>query len=223
VLQTVNSPFFALRQKIGAIPQAVQLLGAGNVATIVTGLVLRQSLGGAGVSLERFWDSAEKVAQIAAFVAGKLPRVGRDEAYTLGLFRDCGIALLLRRFPDYAQTLKLSAGDNTGMIKLEEERHGTNHATVAYLVARRWELPEQICEAIQRHHDMSIFEEGYTDQTAPLTLVALNMLSEYLFDEVMRGRSNAHWARNGDRIVEHLGLSRSELKDIEEEIPALFA
>lgn len=222
VLQTVNSPFYGLRRKIGSIPQAVQILGAGNVATIVTGLLLRQSVGEGGPSLERFWDSAEKVAGIAAHVAGLLPRVSRDEAYSLGLFRDCGIPLLIRRFPDYIQTLKLGAGDDLAMVKLEDERHGTNHAMVAYMVARRWELPDAICTAIQRHHDTSIFDES-EDAGGPATLVALNAVAEHLFDEGLRGRNDHHWTTIGPKVLHHLGLSVSEFKDIEDEIPALFA
>lgn len=61
MLKLVNSPFFGLSRKIDSPQQAVAILGLGNVTGIVTGLSLKSSLGG-GLNLERFWDSADRVA-----------------------------------------------------------------------------------------------------------------------------------------------------------------
>jgi len=223
MLRVANSPTFGLRRKIGSIPHALTLLGAKNIADIVTGIVLRQTVGGKGQSMDRFWDSAEKVAGIASFVAGLLPRVSCDEAYTLGLFRDVGIPILIQRFPAYRETLKLAAGDDCAMVTLEESRHGTNHMTVGFLVARAWHLPEILCEAVQRHHDMTVFDDSSLARGGPATLVALNVLSEHLHDEILRGRTNIQWGNAGLVVLDHLGLTHSEYRDIADEISSQFA
>lgn len=224
VLKTVNSPAFGLRSKIGNIKQAVQMLGASNVRNIVSGLILRTTLSGtAGMSLERFWDSSEKVANIAAHICTVLPRAPRDEAYTFGIFRDCGIPMLMQRFPDYKETLAKAAGDDRPMPMVEDEHHGTNHVVLGYMVAKSWGLSPTLCDALLRHHDTSIFQT--TDSTSPTsrTLVAINYLAEHLNDTMIRLRDDHQWNNMGEATLTHLGLSHHDLEELKEDVAALFA
>jgi len=200
MLKTLNSPLFALRSKIGNVTQAVQLLGMRNVRNIVTGLMLRNMVG-AGQNLERFWDSAA----INAYLCSILPKTPRDEAYTFGLFRDCGIPILMQRFPEYRDTLKRAAGDDRPMPVVEDERHGTNHATVGYMVARSWGLSDAICQSILRHHDIDMINGK--DSTVPLahTLVAINFFAEHLNDTMLRMRQDSQWELHGEMVLDYLG------------------
>ncbi|EXI85031.1 MAG: HDOD domain protein [Candidatus Accumulibacter sp. BA-94] len=222
MLKTVNSPFFGLSRRISSVGQAVNMLGLKMTARIVTGLVLRMTMGGKQASLERFWDTAEKVACISSYIASTLPRGPRDEAYCFGLFRDIGIPMLLQKFPDYRQTLALA--DNSvdrPMTVLEEERHATDHATLGYLVARSWFLPEAICEGIRYHHDPSVFDSRDLLNPTALALIAINALAEHLHDEYFRMRANAAWQQMADRVLACLGLSEDEYCDLREEVTTL--
>ena len=218
-LKTVNSPFFGLPKKIGSMQQAVTLLGVRNITTLATGLLLRNAVGGDKVSLERFWDSAEKVARIAAYIASTLPRISRDDAYTFGLFHDCGMPVLMQKFPDYKETLRLANGNvNRPMTEVEDERHATNHATLGYLLSKAWYLPDAICEAIMRHHDTSIFTRGDHVSPAARTLIAVVLLAEQIHDEVLRLRNSPQWDSLGDHVLSHLGLDQAEYIDLKEEV-----
>ncbi|MBP9218257.1 MAG: HDOD domain-containing protein [Sterolibacterium sp.] len=222
ILKVVNSPYFGLRSKVASVPAAVQLMGMRNVKSIVTGLLLKTTLSGGAVSLERFWDSAEKVAKISSFIATRLPRGPRDEAYTMGLFRECGIPLLMQRFPDYKETLKVAGGDPRPMTAVEEERHGTNHAVIGYMVAKTWGLPEVLSEALQRHHDASVFDEGDTASAGVRTLVAINYLAEYLNDTSMRMRDNPQWNSVAEQVLDHLGFNSGEFEELREDVVPLL-
>lgn len=222
ILKVVNSPYFGLRSKVASVPAAVQLMGMRNVKSIVTGLLLKMTLSGGAVSLERFWDSAEKVAKISSFIATRLPRGPRDEAYTMGLFRECGIPLLMQRFPDYKETLKVAGGDPRPMTAVEEERHGTNHAVIGYMVAKTWGLPEVLSEALQRHHDASVFDEGDTASAGVRTLVAINYLAEYLNDTSMRMRDNPQWNSVAEQVLDHLGFNSGEFEELREDVVPLL-
>ena len=222
MLKTVNSPTFALKSRCASVQQAVQLLGMRNAASIVTALSLRQFAQGSGSqSFERFWDSAEKVASVAAFVATLLPRVSRDECYSFGLFRDAGIPPLMLRWPEYRETLKMAAGDPRPLPVLEEERHGTNHTVVGYLMARSWGLPETICEAVQRHHDHGVYAQDSGISAQALTLIAVNRLAENIHCEVLTMRPDPEWQTVGGEVLKYLGLSRGEDSDLREEISTL--
>ncbi len=221
-LKTVNSPFFGLQNKIGSMQQAVSLLGVRNITTLATGLLLRKSVGGDKLTLERFWDSAEKVARIAAYIASTLPRISRDDVYTFGLFHDCGMPVLMQKFPEYKDTLRLANGSvGRPMTEVEDERHATNHATVGYLLARAWYLPDTICEAILRHHDISIFTRGDHISPTARTFIAVVLLAEQIHDEVMRMRNSPPWDLLGSDVLAHLGLDQAEYVDLKEEVLGL--
>jgi HD-like signal output (HDOD) protein len=218
VLKTLNSPLFGLRQKVGNVGQAAMLLGASNLKNIVTGVMLRQLSGGDHPNLERFWDSAEKVATISAFLCTVLPRTPKDEAYTLGLFRDCGIPIMMQRFPDYKETLAACAAYEGPMTDVEEQRHGTHHATVGYLVARSWGLSETVAQSILWHHRPSVFEDEGSVPALARTLVAVTLLAEHLHDTVLRLRDDARWERIGGRVLDYLGLREDEYQEIRDEV-----
>jgi HD-like signal output (HDOD) protein len=221
VLKIINSPFFGLQKKVGAVGIAVQMLGIKNVRCLVTGLLLRQSLGSGGGSFERFWDTSEKVARISAHLASIMPRLPKDEAYTFGLFREIGIPLMMQRFPDYKETLKRASGLDGPMTSVEEAAHGTNHATIGYMIARNWLLPESISEGILLHHDPAVLRTGEHISTQALALVMINYLAEHLNESVMGVRSDSHWKQSGAYVLSYFGLSEIELEELKAEIEQL--
>jgi HD-like signal output (HDOD) protein len=223
VLKTVNSPFFGLSRRISSVTQAVALLGMKATAQIVTGLVLRAALGGKNPALDSFWDNAEKVAGIAGYIASTLPRGPRDDAYCFGLFHDIGIPILLQKFPDYQQTLIFAENiSDQPLPVVERERHATDHATLGYLVARGWFLPEAICEGILYHHDASVFDDQDNLSSLTLTLIAINAMAEHFHDEHFRLRGNSRWAMIGGRALDHLGLHDDEYCDLREDLASMF-
>jgi len=222
VLKTVNSPFFGLSSRISSTAQAVNLLGMAATVHIVTSLALKAAVGGKVASLERFWDSSEKVAGMSRHIAAAIPRGPRDDAYCFGLFHDVGIPILMQKFPDYRQTLLLA--DSTSdrpFTAVEEERHATDHATLGYLVARGWYLPQAICEAILHHHDESVFDDLESVSPGALTLIAINALSEHLHDECLRQRETRSSKGMRCRALDHLGLTEDEYCDLRDEVTAM--
>jgi HD-like signal output (HDOD) protein len=221
VLKTLNSPLFALRSKVANIAQAVMLLGVSNTRNVITGLLLRGSLGGAAASLERFWDSAEKIASINAYICTRLPRAPREEAYTFGLFRDCGIPLLMQRFPDYRETLLLAANHERSLADVERVRHGTTHNAVGGVIARNWGLSDPVCQAIHNHHRPMIVGR---DDTPPLvkTLVAVNFLAEHIIETTLHQRPDPMWEAHAGAVLDYLNISDDRYYEIEENALAMF-
>ena len=74
-----------------------------------------------------------------------LAGVRADDAYTYGLFRDCGIVILLRRYPAYQGIL---AGANLDrdmpFTAVEQAALPTDHTVVGCLLAQNWWLPGEI-------------------------------------------------------------------------------
>ncbi len=218
MVKAVNSPAFGLSRKVGSVPQALSLLGLRNVTNIAMSLAIRHAIRGeTGGSMERFWDTAEKVALVCARLARMFRGIAADEAYTLGLFHDCGIPLLMRRYPAYAQVLAEANGTpGEPFTAVEERAFRTHHAVVGYFLARSWDLPAELCEAIRRHHETGLFSEG----NRPLrlqNLVGLVHLAEHVHHRAARDGFDLEWDKFEGPVLRHFGLHEDDLADIVEE------
>ncbi|MHB9119371.1 MAG: HDOD domain-containing protein [Burkholderiales bacterium] len=225
LFKTINSPFYGLRNKATTVKQAINLLGLSALLRMITGMALRNSFAGTNqISMERFWDASAKVALVTSYIAKQLPGMIRDEAYTFGLFQDCGIPVLMQRFPAYKETLGLANQSvSRKFTEIEDEIHGTNHATIGFLLAKSWRLPETVTKAIRFHHEHAMLVGEQDDlPVESQNLVALALLAERAI-QLHSGRSQtAEWVKGGPLVLAHLGLSDAEFNEIEEEIKQIL-
>lgn len=224
MLKAVNSPQFGLGRKVSSVPQAISVMGFKNVANIATALVIKNSLGGGNAALERFWDTAEKVALISARLARQFKGIAADEAYTVGLFHDVGIPLLMKRFDNYREVLmRANSEPGQSFTAGEDAAFSTNHTVVGFLLARSWGLSATLCEAIRSHHDMGLFVSA--DPVADLDLlnhVALIHLAEHVQHLTMRDGDDLEWDKFQGAVMCHFGLSEDDLLDIVEDAQRAF-
>lgn len=222
MLKAINSPIWRRSRKITSITQAIDLLGLNNVKSIATGLVLRTSVGAPnGQNMERFWDSAEKVALIGALIARGQSGITPDEAYTYGLFHDCGIPMLLHRFPGYRSALvKANQTEETTFTETEEQGVGTHHAVVGYFLARSWGLSEPVANAILQHHDVDILGSAEVAEST-LDFIALGHLAQHIVHLMSRDSRDIEWERFGPATMKRFGLSEDDFLDLQEEAQAV--
>jgi HD-like signal output (HDOD) protein len=71
-------------------------------------------------------------------VASRVKDMDRDAAHTYVLFRDCGMLVMLRKFPSYAEIIDQTATIRGAQLtRIEDVRFKFNHARVASALARR--------------------------------------------------------------------------------------
>lgn len=216
VLKSANSPFFALRRKVQSVQQAVAVLGLRNLLKIVYGVVLKQSLGGAGAPpLARFWERSNYNAVVSAYLAGRLSGVSTDDAYTFGLFHDAGISILVQKFPDYKQTLMEANATALAVTAVEDDRHHTNHVIVGALLARNWYLPDHVVWAIRYHHEPIIFTMPGRHATPDVCLlVAIRLISEHIVARFLNYPDDAEWEHAKEAALGHLGWFEDDIDDL---------
>jgi HD-like signal output (HDOD) protein len=186
-----------------------------NLLKIVYGVVLKQSLGGGTPPLARFWDRSNYNAVVCSYLAGRLPGVSSDDAYTFGLFHDAGIAILMQKFADYRQTLVQANAAPAGLTAIEDERHHTNHVIVGALLARGWYLPDQVVWAIRYHHQPSIFAEPRRHATPDVCLlVAIRLISEHIVARFLNFPDDAEWEQAKEAALAHLGWFEDDIDDL---------
>ena len=216
IMKIANSSFFQPMRQLGSINEALAFLGFGQVFNLLVKEVLEKSLSeSAPLHLERYWDSAAYTAAACAHLSHALPGTNRDNAYCFGLFHDCGIPLLMRRFPDYRSTLQLANEDQKGhFTRIEEVRHGTQHAVIGHLLSRNWGLPPAVSQAILCHHDYSIFNNNPDLPKESLTLIAINLIAEHVVGRFLRESPETEWEKGRYLVADFFGLSQVNLNNL---------
>ena len=226
LLKIVNSPHFGLTNRIASIQQAVNLLGCNTVINLINAQSIRGELTDeAIVTLNRFWDSAQDVAMTCLTLAKRIGYQSPDEAYTLGLFHNCGIPLMLKRFPNYMTVLEeayYNAGSERRVVDTENRLLNTNHAVVGYYTAKSWNLPLYLCEAIANHHNaQSFFEEDVGRDAQLKTLMAILKMAEHICAsyKVLGNQEQDHeWECIQTQVLEYVGLSEYDFESLRETI-----
>lgn len=219
ILKTVNSTLYGLRRQISAIDQAVGMLGMNTVATLVTGLALRTAVPAQG--LDRFWDGAARTALVSGYIAKHLGCVAPADAHLFGLFRDCGIPLLLQRFGDYKETLRLAnAESERAFTDVEDDRYATNHAVVGSLLAANWSLSEDLRTAIRVHHELDVFQSDHTPNV--MNLVAVGILAEHIENAHSRLSSECEWTKLGEAALKHLMMREEDMDELASDALAML-
>jgi len=224
VLKVVNSPFFRLRNQITSITQALNLLGVDNAVNIVNSLSIRDSLTDRSIiELTRFWDNAIDVAMASAAISRIIGISSPDEAYTLGLFHNSGIALLMSKYKNYSKVLQSAyAQPKVRITDIENARIECNHSVIGYFVARSWKLPGYLAEAIADHHKTEpIFSENVICDTQKKNLLAILKLAETIcntFKTIGRAEQDYEFARIKKDLLLYLGLSDYDFENLQAEL-----
>ncbi|RMG33847.1 MAG: HDOD domain-containing protein [Gammaproteobacteria bacterium] len=219
VLRTVNSAFFGMRGRVSDIRQAVVLLGVQRIANLVSAYELRRAMTGkAAISMERFWDSAQRVAEVCVWVGRSLePPVPLEDLYATGLFRDCGIPIMALCFTDYLAVLKeANASTEEPLTAFEDRRYETNHSQAGHALAEAWGLPELIGEMALQHHETDYWN-GQPERSHR-QVMALLLVAERIVDGCQGRPENADWLTNGPHALQELGLNAQAFEALSLEV-----
>ena len=228
LIKTINSPFYGLRNKISSVNQAVGLLGLSMLTSIISNLVLRNVFIDKEdqTSMERFWDSSAKFALSTMYLAKKIPGLNKDDAYTYGLFQNCGIPVLMQRFPNYKKTLNIANNLSEGKFtSVEDDVHGTDHAVIGYMMTKSWNLPEVTTNAVRFHHEYDMLSESQSKiHSESKNLIALGLLADHAVQLNSGSNKNfsLEWIKGGALALAQLGLSDIDFADICEDIAHLL-
>ena len=231
LLKIVNSPYYGLSNKIASIRRAVTVLGSRTVINLINAQSIKGEMtDDTIVTLNRFWDTAQDVAMTSLTLAKRTGTQALDEAYALGLFHDCGIPLMLKRFPDYMRVLEqgyANAGTGSRVVDTENRHFNTNHAVVGYYTAKSWRLPVHLTEAIANHHNaLAIFSDDSSRNSQLKNLLAILKMAEHICaSHTVLGnqREDHEWDSIRHLVLDYIGLSDYDFDNLKESIRELGA
>lgn len=215
LFRVAGSPVFGLRAKADSLEKAITLLGLRTTHAIASGEALRCGLNDPALQkvMDKLWQRVGAVAEamVATLKATRMRDVRQDQAMLLGLFHDCGVAVACRRYPAYAVGLAQSAGW-PDLAALDHAQQ-TDHSIIGQMVARSWQLPQDIALAIRHHHATRL--TGLPESVAGL--IALLQFAIHLVNR-RSGAEDAEWTQWQANVIGRLVKDESGLADLEAEL-----
>jgi HD-like signal output (HDOD) protein len=222
LIKTANSAYFGARQRVRSVREALTVLGLRATTRAIATIALRQAFPSTP-SLERFWDSSARIARLSGWLAQQLnlPELTPEDAYTFGLFRDCGIAILLIAHSKAYEKILLDANNESILCftSLEDKLLQVNHAIVGSNLAQNWRLPSEINLAIRQHHDINMLQLHDTRLPHILLgarLIALAQLSEHILQIKLGLSMTQEWAKLGSACLQVLNITPEHLAKLYE-------
>lgn len=157
VLKMANSAFYSGRRQIKTVVDATVLLGFDTVQSLVlastVGKVMERELKGYSYERNALWRQSQISAIMAKTIAKKTRAANQDIAYTAGLLKDVGKVILDEYVSEsYKEILDKIANDTVSYVDAEQEVLGFNHGQVGAKIIEKWQLPQELSEAIEYHH-----------------------------------------------------------------------
>lgn len=217
LLKTANSPVFGYRTRVSTVREALTMLGLINVLRALAGIALRQAAPETPL-LKGFWENSVRVALLSGWLVKQLgvrDGIRSEDAYTFGLFHDCGIPVLLKALPGYEATYELACRESERpLTEIETQHHTLNHAMVGCALAHSWFLPQVHVQAILHHHNIGLlFAPESEIPHGSRRLIALAHLAEMLSDDVHEARDH-EWQRLGDSCLTILDCTSERVADL---------
>lgn len=157
ILRLANSAYYGYPRRISTVSEASVLLGFQAIRSLTltasVGGLLMKEVPGYGLGKNELWKQSQSCAIISRYIARKVRFIKVDQAYVAGLLRDIGKVIVSYYLTDhFKQIMDLVESENISFLDAEERILGFHHGQVGAEIAKKWNLPEDLAEAIAYHH-----------------------------------------------------------------------
>lgn len=213
MVRQATSPFFAYRGKVNSVSDAItRVLGVEPALRLAFGVIAGKAMRSPAdgpVGRKAVWLQAAYSAALMQSMAENLPQSNRalpGMCYLGGLMHNIGLLLLGHLFPSDLHALNKAVIENpsTPLINLEQRLFMTDHTEVGAWLMQKWNMPEEVVIAVQRHHD-----ETYRGKNAIYANLAL--LADRLLQRL--GQGGADSEELPAALLADLGLQEADLMD----------
>jgi HD-like signal output (HDOD) protein len=197
ILRAANSASSGSQQRISSASNAVMRLGPSLVLSISLGQGIQSQM----KDEEALWRHSIG----AALATEAMRRVGLRPppgTFIAALVHDVGKLVIRRRLKRTGITIASKYPDEPW--RDESDQLGIDHAELTASIARTWELPEGIPEAVENHHHPHALEEGQVQKMAQF-VAAADAITHALDDEEPR------W---NPVITAHLGIGAEDQEKV---------
>jgi len=164
VLKIANSPFYGFQRRISTLDFAIMVLGFDSLKEILISISLISSFKKKQdkyFDSKEFWQHSLASGIAARTLARQLGYRISGESFVAGLLHDIGILVTHQYFHDDYKRIVGSATEGKSTFEdMEQAVLLATHGEIGAWLAERWNLPEQLIEAIKYHHKPEMAERN---------------------------------------------------------------
>ncbi len=213
-----------IREEARTIDRAIMMLGFDTVRSTVMSIKVFEMFDAqptaAGLDRREFWKHCLAVACAAELLARATDAAADpDELFVCGLLHDIGKLGLEQCLPkSYTRVVDSCNAQYGNIAEYERRIIGVDHTIAGRRLARKWELPALIENAIWlHHHPIEALPEGMEHARA----VALVHLADTIARQQRFGYSgNFAFPASAARLAEQIGLEPGVIDAVLEDLPA---
>lgn len=167
ILRRLNSAYYALSHRVADLRTAVSLLGVREIRNLAITVYVSRVFERKGdyktYKRAELWTHSVAVAATSRLVARVCGRGNSDEVYIAGLLHDFGLILLDQSLRRHFCKIIDELPSGTPAYLLEQRALTFDHAGLGGYVARKWNFPDQIADAIAYHHEPLRYQGEHKD------------------------------------------------------------
>ncbi len=156
VLKISNSPLFGAHTKVILVSEALKRIGVRNLESIFLTLGARKILNSKYHKQKSVWSHSAKTSIFARFLGEETEGFLKfsEIAAIAGLLHDLGRMVLLSLDLSMIEQIRVLRNEDSSSISewVEEYSLGITHSDIGYLIAKKWNFPEEILDVIKYHH-----------------------------------------------------------------------
>lgn len=158
VLMLSQSAFYGRKTRVSSLREAIFVLGNQKLMQVVltscASRFFQKAANGAETDERALWYHAVAAAVTGETVARQMKHKKVLTIYTACLLHDIGKTVLNQYAKVYLHLrVTNSKLDGKGLISAERKNLGIDHQELGELIARRWQFPKEVVEAIGHHHN----------------------------------------------------------------------
>lgn len=158
LLREVNSPHFALPNRVGSLSHAISLLGFQRTQDVIAASSkndMYKNVENSYFELLAFKRHCIAVGCFSEQIAKFLKFSNLKDFFKAGSLHDVGkYFYLTNASAQFEELVKAAKKEGQPLYQVERNALGTDHAELGNIMAHQWDLPEPICAAIRYHHEL---------------------------------------------------------------------
>jgi putative nucleotidyltransferase with HDIG domain len=157
ILKLVNSAFYGFKSRISDVKNAVVLLGYNAVRNAIVSVsvinALPKNLVFQDFEMRDFWKHSLAVAVTSKNIAQKAGGESPDNCFVGGLLHDVGKVIMAQYLQDlFVKVWTCMQNEYLPFYEAEQQELPIDHSAIGAHLARRWQLPKGLIDAISWHH-----------------------------------------------------------------------
>jgi len=184
-LKIANSAFYG--REVQSINYAVKALGYDKMKHILISstLINHFSKGLEDFSFEKFQNQAHFCAAVSMVLGEIVDYKKPEDLFTVALLQNIGKLIIAVYFKDeHKEIIALKKSEGISTSEAERRILGVTHAEIGALVLKRFNIPQDICDAVRFHAAKDrIITEGYNFQLALIIRESTRIVGNFLLPE----------------------------------------